>query len=52
VTKLTNNALYIYKQCATELCFFQLFVRTRCKPRRKHETIQSASLDGCVYLVV
>jgi len=37
---------------ATDFCFFRLFVRTRCKPCRKHETIQSASLDGYVYLVV
>jgi len=32
---------------ATDFCFFRLFVRTRFKPCRKRETIQSSSLDGC-----
>jgi len=38
---------------ATEFGFFRLFVTTRCKPCRKHQTIQGACLDGCcVYFVV
>jgi len=53
VTNLRTMLRIFVSNVATEFCFFRLFVRTRCKPRRKHETIQSASLGGCcVYLVV